>query len=387
MLEIFEKRYNSLPKDLLQKVRRKGWDAFIRLGIPKPLESVRTFAAKQEPVSLPDFLCPYCIVFVNGYFRPELSKLPADPKISILDLKDGMASYSAYLSGHFSEAIKTETSPFASLNLALHEEGTLIYLSPGSKLSLQILHLVDQKNTIATPRVHFFAGKGAEADLIETFVEKTDEALLNAAAEYVLDAGAKVHVSSNKTAVASGSSHISTLRAYLKRDCVFAYASATCGSRYSKEDLKVFLNGENSFASLFGAWSLREKNESHYLVHIHHSAPHCSSRQLFKGLLQDSSRSSFEGKIYVEKQAQKTDAFQLNNNLLIGQTAHADTRPNLEIFADDVKASHGATVGQLDPEVLFYLKTRGISQEAASALLIKGYFQEVVEEVRCPVAL
>ena len=129
---------------------------------------------------------------------------------------------------------------------------------------------------------------------------------------------------------------------------------------------------------------LKEKREAHTHVIVDHQAPHCRSRQLFKGILDDLSSSSFEGKILVRQAADKTDAFQLNNNILLSDRANADSKPNLEIFAPDVKASHGATVGQLDNELLFYLKTRGFSDKAAKNILIYGFCQDVVDLVDIP---
>lgn len=129
---------------------------------------------------------------------------------------------------------------------------------------------------------------------------------------------------------------------------------------------------------------LADKREAHTHIFMEHQAPHCRSFQLFKSVLNDFSRSSFEGKIMVRQAAQKTEAFQLNNNLLLSDHAHADSKPNLEIFADDVKASHGATVGQLDIDQLFYMKTRGFSDQAAKNLLIFGFCEQVVEMITLP---
>ena len=154
----------------------------------------------------------------------------------------------------------------------------------------------------------------------------------------------------------------------------------TEGAKTVREDYKIALNGENGEADLNGLWVLKEKNECHVNVMIEHVAPHCRSNQLFKGVLDDFARSSFEGKIWVRKEAQKTDAFQLNNNLLLSDHANADSKPNLEIFADDVKASHGSTMGQVDEEQLFYLKTRGFSKEVAEKFLVRAFCQEVLQK-------
>lgn len=126
---------------------------------------------------------------------------------------------------------------------------------------------------------------------------------------------------------------------------------------------------------------LSDKRESHTHIFMEHQAPNCRSYQLFKSVLNDFSRSSFEGKIMVRQAAQKTEAFQLNNNLILNDHAHADSKPNLEIFADDVKASHGATIGQLDGDQLFYMKTRGFSDATAKNLLIYGFCEQVIEMI------
>jgi Fe-S cluster assembly protein SufD len=151
-----------------------------------------------------------------------------------------------------------------------------------------------------------------------------------------------------------------------------------------RNDYRVVIGGENAEASLNGVWMLGDRNESHMHVIVDHQAPHCRSMQLFKGVLNGNSHSSFEGKILVRQAAQKTEAFQLNNNLLLSDRAHADSKPNLEIFADDVKASHGATVGQLDKEQIFYMKTRGFHEADAKNLLVYGFCEEVIDMIPIP---
>ena len=173
--------------------------------------------------------------------------------------------------------------------------------------------------------------------------------------------------------------HLDAFRATLKRDSYLKTVSVTEGGMTVRNDYRITLAGENAEALLNGIWMLSDKREAHANIFIDHQAPICRSFQLFKDVLTDFSRSSFEGKIMVRQAAQKTEAFQLNNNLLLNDHAHADSKPNLEIFADDVKASHGATFGQLDPDQLFYLKTRGFSDETAKNLLIYGFCEQVIE--------
>ncbi len=152
------------------------------------------------------------------------------------------------------------------------------------------------------------------------------------------------------------------------------------GSISLKQDFYVSLSGENAQCELKGINVLSKNLQSHVNVHMEHSAPHCLSNQLFKNVVSDAGKTSFEGKIFVHSKAQKTCAYQLNNNLLIGKKALSYSKPNLEIFADDVKASHGATVAQLDSEHLYYLRSRGLTLPRARQLLIKGFISEIIDE-------
>jgi Fe-S cluster assembly protein SufD len=170
----------------------------------------------------------------------------------------------------------------------------------------------------------------------------------------------------------------------LKKESKLHSYFATFGSPGFRRDYSVALLGERSEAHLKGLTALGGKAESHIHVHMDHIAPLCQSRQFFKNVLIEKGRSSFTGKIYVRRPAQKTEAYQLNKNLLLSDLATANTKPNLEIFADDVKASHGATVAQLDEDQLFYLRTRGIPCSEAKGLLTMGFCQEILEDIPVP---
>jgi Fe-S cluster assembly protein SufD len=160
---------------------------------------------------------------------------------------------------------------------------------------------------------------------------------------------------------------------------VFKSISVTNGAATSREDYLIRLQGEAAEAYLYGVWTLDGNRQHHVNICLDHQEAACTSLQKFKGILSDTSRSSFEGKIYVHPQAQKTQAYQMNNNLVLGERAAAYSKPNLEIFADDVKASHGATIGQIDPEHLFYLQARGISAHMAQMLLVQGFKNEIID--------
>jgi Fe-S cluster assembly protein SufD len=167
----------------------------------------------------------------------------------------------------------------------------------------------------------------------------------------------------------------------LERDATFTYTQNFNNEKLSRTDFIVNLNGENATADLGGFYQLNDVQHHDTSLIINHHKSHTYSHQLFKGILDDQSRGVFNGMVYIHKDAQQIDANQLNKNLLLSKKAHVDTRPQLQVYADDVKAAHGATIGQLDPDELFYLTARGIPQEQATKLLLAGYGQQVFEKV------
>jgi Fe-S cluster assembly protein SufD len=327
------------------------------------------------------------IVFLNGRYLPEASNRTGLDGLVISKLSDAIRPYGAYLNNRWNRWLGEESNPFALLQMALHQEGVLIYVPPKKVLNqtIHIRHIVRGKNQFAMPRIHLFVGSLAEVKIVfETVVDgkmdsSTEGNFIHEFVDLGIEDGAKVVL--NQFASTNGKSdwRFNSVRATLKRDSVLHSVSLADGFFVNREDAKVVLAGENGEALLRGAWRLEENQECHHHILMEHQAPHCHSTQLFKGVLDDRSRSSFEGKIYVHREAQKTDAFQLNNNLLLSDAAQAFTKPNLEIFADDVKASHGATVGKLNDEQKLYLRTRGCTEREASMLLVQGYLKEVID--------
>ncbi len=300
-----------------------------------------------------------------------------------------MKTFGAFLNNNWARSMKEELDPFAVLNAALHRDGAFIYLPPKQKIEapIQILHLIDAHDEPMwiLPRIHVFAGAFSEAKLYSTQdVLSGEKYCLNQVMELNLEEGALLQLGSSAYKQNSGIWKFEAIRALLKRSSSFKSVDINQGGETSRYDYKVLLTQENAEVSLSGAALLNESDESHTNVLIDHQAPYCRSMQLFKGICTDFSRSTFEGKILVRKQAQKTEAFQLNNHLLLSDRAIAYSKPNLEIYADDVKASHGATVGQLDREQLFYLKARGFSDYEAKELLIKGFYKEVIDLLEFP---
>jgi len=392
-----------------QKAKIKSWDHFLKLGLPhRGMEVYRyvklrklyskTFSIPKKKDYTKEKIQPYVlsdcknslIVMINGNFHPELSCLNAiSEKAFVLPMHQAMHTYGAFLSNHLTKSLKEETDPFAALNGALSDEGCFLYFPSKTqyKTPVQILNLIDAETMalLASPRIHFFMGTHSDVNIILTNECLSGENYFcNQYVDFFIEEGARVTLKQLNIGNAKSSWCFDTFRATLKRDSSFRTISITNGAETVRSDIRVRLIGNNAEASLNGLWILNESRESHTNVLIDHEAPHCRSQQLFKGVLDNHSHSSFEGKIYVAQAAQKTDAFQLNNNLLLSDHANAESRPNLEIFADDVKASHGATVGQLDKEQLFYLHARGISTELAKSILVKGFCQEVIGQMQEP---
>lgn len=403
LLESFHAQRSSA--DPLHRMRQKAWEQFLTLGLPSrqeeryrylKLRSLFSHAyslAEEKNIRKEEILswvAPECqrsyLVFVNGHYFPELSCIEALPSnMVICSLSEAVQTYAALLNNYWNQALKHEKDAFAALNGALHARGAFVYLPPKTKgeAPLQILHVIDNDQpTMMMPRLQLFVGARSEIEIVYTQKQQASAPyFVNQAAEIILEEGAHVHYTQMLCEEHPLAWHFDAFRAILKRNSTLKTVCVTKGSHTVRTDYQISLVGENAEALLNGVWILANKREAHVNVLVDHQAPSCRSYQLFKGVLNDFSRSSFEGKIMVQPIAQKTEAFQLNRNLILDDYAHADSKPNLEIFADDVKASHGATVGQLDEEQLFYMKTRGFSDRQAKNLLITGFCEEVIEKL------
>ncbi|MFI0435918.1 MAG: Fe-S cluster assembly protein SufD [Parachlamydiaceae bacterium] len=393
--------------DPFDRFRKKAWHHFLSVGLPsKKMEAYRRIklrplfsqpfglgiSAALSSTQVADFVYPECreslIVFVNGHYSIEHSNVGAlPPQVVICSLQEASETYGVLLNNYWTKSLKEEIDPFTLVNAALHGLGAFVYLPPKTVVEtpIQVLHILNEENQphMAMPRLHIFAGAQSDLHVISTQknLTKSTPYFVNQVTECVLDEGSHLHYTQALCDENPLSWHFDAIRATLKRDSTFKSVCVTEGSATVRKDYRILLTGDNSEALLSETAMLSNKSEAHAHVWMEHQAPFCRSYQLFKNVLNDFSRSSFEGKIMVRQAAQKTEAFQLNNDLILSDHAHADSKPNLEIFADDVKASHGATVGQLDSEQLFYLKTRGFSDAQAKNLLIYGFCEEVIEKI------
>jgi len=386
----------------IQMLASEYWHAFKQMGLPQRTEPLFRYVPLRklyaetifQPTAitsptidqeiLPGSEASF-IVFVNGTYQPTLSRLENLPKgLIVQPLSQAVKTFGGLLQHQMQTGLQSEKNPFVLLNGALWQEGVFIYLPPKTRCqtALQILHIVDSKEglALAQPRVHLFLGKESELKVITTSSIK-GSSFSNHSSQITIDEAAHLQWIQLQVKQPANSWFFDSLRVQLKRDSSFKSVLLSEGSVSSRYDYRVSLLGQGCNAYLAGLSQLREKRESHININMEHRAFGCSSMQRFKSVLRDQARASFQGKILVEPVAQKTEAFQLSKALLLDPHTQAYSKPNLEIFADDVKASHGATVGQLDQEQLFYLLARGLPLKEAQDLLITGYCQEIYDLV------
>jgi Fe-S cluster assembly protein SufD len=384
--------------DALQPFREKSWLRLTEVGLPnKSREAFRYLPLRElyltsfktshpsllEKSSFAHAILPECkdahLVFVDGHFAPEFSVLPSHAVVKSLD------EANSFVQHQITRVLKEEQDPFALANLALHGKGVFFYLPPQLHLSspVQTLYVYTQSSVVA-PRLTLALGAQSKMQWISTSLyQQTQPHFVLPATEISLDEGASLEAF-HMIESPGTSWHLESIRANLKKNSSFRSFAFTVGAKIVRQSYRIHLKGENSEVDLNGLWSLSKHNTAHFHAIVEHEAPHTRSMQLFKGVLNDFSQSSFEGKILVRPEAQKTEAYQLNKNLILHQGAIANSKPNLEIFADDVKASHGATVAQLDPDQLFYFKTRGIDLHTAKYLLLQGFCREMIDRIPYP---
>jgi len=327
------------------------------------------------------------LVFVNGYFAPGLSSLKSLPKgVKVRSLASVLAEDGDSLEPLLSRPFREQAHAFTALNAALAEDGAFVEIPPNTTIE-EPIHLVFVSDTGATPHVSHprslvLAGAGSRATIVESYSGILgDVYLTNAVTEVVLDEGAAVehYKVQNETETAF---HVALLDVRQGRASRFKAHSVALGASIARHEVKVRLQAERAEITLNGLYMPRHEQHLDNPTTIEHAAPHCTSRELYKGVVDGRGRGVFDGRIVVRPGAMKTDASQTNKNLLLSESAQADTRPRLEIFADDVKCAHGAAVGQLDEQAIFYLRSRGIPEKAARGLLTYAFASEMLDLIR-----
>ena len=409
MQDTFEHGFKEHLQGLYQQAtpRQRAWEHFVNKGLPSKQHPSYRFVRLRDlyesryclgktpvaEISAETHTYPECqnakVVFVNGIFQENLSTLAGLPKgIVLLPLSKAQKQFAPFFNHKLVKELQEEKDAFALLNGSLWNEGAFLYIPPKLKCEspIQIVHLTDEKLPLAllTPRLYVFVGQEASLNLYSTMVSR-EVFWNNSFIDFTIDE--RGHLSYFPVvSLPENAWYFEALRATLKKHSRFETIGATNGAKTHHQDFSIAFKGEEGDARVYQAWTLEQKRQAHFNVLMDHQEPHCHSLQKFKGILADLGRSSFDGKIYVHPKAQKTQAYQMNNHLLLSEHATAISQPNLEILADDVKASHGSTVGQLQQEELFYLKSRGLTEESARKLLIQGFSREILDQIPLPSA-
>lgn len=325
------------------------------------------------------------LVFVNGILNESLSKVANLPDGVILEgFNAAVKNHADLLETHFNKANNFEDDFFTSLNTAQFEDGAFLFI-PKNVIVKQPIHLVyitTGNTAVATfPRNLIVADHHAEFTVVEEYLgDENLKYLTTSFTEIILGDEAKMsHVRLQKDGL--DAFHINRIVSQLQRGADLQSYTVSLGARIFRNDVRALIQGEGAHATLDGLVLVTGEQLSDTHSIMDHQIPHCTSHQLHKTIVDGSAVSVFNGKIFVRKDAQKTDAFQENHNLQLSRDGMVYTKPQLEIFADDVKCSHGATVGQLNDEQEFYLKSRGLNDFQTRELLTFGFATEVIESL------
>jgi Fe-S cluster assembly protein SufD len=349
-----------------------------------------TAAAVSRAQLLPYLVRPLSctqLVFVNGRFSPGLSTVQGAPKgVVAASLASVLQNDPGLVDPYFTRCATFDGQSFTALNTAFAADGAVLYIPANAVLPAPVQILYYSTNTasapvVVHPRTIIVAGDNSEGRIIETYAGPDGERYFtNAVTEIVGGENAQLqHYRVQRESLASY--HVSSTHIYLERSAVFAQQSFTFGGALVRNDVSAKLDAEGIECTINGLYLASGERLVDNHTTIDHAKPHCNSHEIYKGMLDGRARGVFNGKIFVRQDAQKTDAKQTNQVLLLSDDATINTKPQLEIFADDVKCTHGATVGQIDAEALFYLRARGIGEDEARAMLVHAFASDIIDRV------
>ncbi len=408
-LENFSRFESPLQPSWLLPLRKAGITRFMDLGIPtlhdedwrftnlaplaklplqpasEPANDAAARAALKKHIFTP--LPGPRLIFINGQYSMTLSSVHGLPDgVRVSNLMAALVADSESIKKQVGQCALTEDNAFAALNQAFFTDGGFVQVPAGVSVAdpIQFIFIAttQQAGESIQPRNLIVAGANCRATVIESYISTDDTAYFtNAVTEIVAGENAALeHVKYQDEADAAF--HLSTIAAQLGRASNVSVHSFALGAKLSRTNIRTKLAGEGLECILNGLYLTRgEQLADHHMI-VEHAQPHCASHEYFNGILDDKSRGVFHGRILVREIAQKTDAKQTNKNLLLSDDATADTKPQLEIYADDVKCTHGATIGQLNAESIFYLRARGIGVDNARRMLIHAFAGEIIARVK-----
>ena len=407
-LETFQRQHPARSA-VVKQLRAAGAEQFARLGFPglrqeawrytnvapiagggfAPATETSSQAADAEAGAL---LAPYrfdggChLAFVDGRFSAEHSQLAELPAgVVACSLAEALERMPEKVEAYLGRHARIDEHPFVALNGAFLSDGGFVYVPRGVLVErpIHLLFLAASPRVAAYPRCLVVAAEGSQCTVVETYLSREHEegTFTCPVTEVVLGPSTLVdHYKVQRESTRAF--HVATQQSYLERNATFRSHSISLGGRLVRNDVNSVLDGEGVDCTLNGLYLVAGRQQVDNHMRVDHARPHGNSHELYKGILDGHGRAVFNGLIHVHPDAQKTDAKQTNRNLLLSPGALANSNPQLEIFADDVRCTHGSTVGQLDEDAVFYLRSRGISADAARSLLTYAFASELVEKIK-----
>ena len=401
-----EERLNGESKTALHQVRRQALAAFDQLGFPTirheewkysnvnslikqrfTIDGTSTLTADElSSLEIPN-LDGNVLYFVNGHYQAGMSRIvsPAD-QVQIGSLADSIKADPGGVGAHFATYADYKDSAFTALNTALATDGVVIRVPANAHVEQPIIlrFISDARvnNVAAQPRNLILVGKNAEVTVAESFRTLGDNSsFVNIVTEISLERDARMQYYKVQDET-NQAYHIGTTQVHQTDNSHFYAATVTLNGNFVRNNLNIVLNGQYAEAYMYGLYmpNGRQHVDNHTLVD--HAMPNSYSNELYKGILDDSGTGVFNGKIFVRPDAQKTNAYQSCKNVVLSPNATMNTKPQLEIYADDVKCSHGTTTGQLNDEALFYMRSRGIPKDEARTLLLYAFAQDVLSQIK-----
>jgi len=389
-------------EDSATAIRQEALAAFKTLGIPSTRHeewkytNIKTKLPEQLSLAIQPNIRPENyhaftntdankLVFINGHFDQQLSSVATQGGVTICSLKEAFTTHQEIVEKHFGQLVEHSTEHFGALNTAFAQDGAFIHIAKNivAEKPIFILHLFNQPEQFSQSRNLIIAEQGAEVQIIEDFQNLGQSACYNHLSEVYIHDNARVNHNKLQTELANTTA-VHTVEASLLRDAYFACTTITFEGQLIRNSINARLKGENAQADLNGLYYGKNNSLLDNHVLIDHIAPNCNSNQLYKGILDDESTGVFNGKIFVKQAAQKTNAFQSSKAILLSKEAAINSKPQLEIFADDVKCSHGAAIGQLEGNEVFYLLARGIEEKEAKAMLTFAFANQLLEKITHP---
>lgn len=397
--------FNTLThSDGYEAVRKEAFETFAKSGLPTnkneewKYTSLRkysqlVFEQSQSATITKDQLQNivlnkvegYTLVVVNGVFQPELSDLIDEKGVQVSSLKQAIADNAEGVEKYLFKLNTDADKSLSSLNKAFSEDGIYVHVAKSATLTKPIkVYFVNQSQNapvLAQPHNLYVFEENSEGCVIEKFDTIGTDGLTNIVSEIVVAESARADYYKIQGDVDT-SRHIGTTEVYQAGKSIFSSNTISISGELIRNNLNVKLEGEHSETYMNGLYMLEKSTHVDNHTLVDHTAPHCYSDEMYKGIMDGESNGVFNGKVFVRQAAQKTNAFQSNRNILLSDDAKINTKPQLEIWADDVKCTHGATTGQIDEDALYYLKARGIRHQKAMGLMLNAFAAEVTERFK-----